>query len=83
MPHYDELSVRALWPQFREDATLSKYFPDNFADGKGPSRKYFFDVLNTLYPEYLREVMGHANEMRWTAMAPDQQSTSINISEKW
>ena len=83
VPQYDELSVRALWPQFRTDATFRKYFPDNFADGKGPARQYFFNVLNTLYPDYLKQIMAHANEMRWTAMAPDQLNTSIKISEKW
>ena len=53
VPHYDELSVRRLWPLFQKDQTFLRYFPDKFADNKGPSRKYFFDVLNTLYPEYL------------------------------
>ena len=53
MPHYDELSVKKLWPQFKKDANFMQYFPDSFADTKGPARQYFFDIMNTIYPEYL------------------------------
>ena len=51
VPHYDELSVKALWPQFAKDKNISPYFPDSFAADKGPARKYFFDILNTKEPE--------------------------------
>ena len=30
VPHYDELSVRKLWPQYKNDAEFAKYFPDAF-----------------------------------------------------
>ena len=83
VPHYDELSVRNLWPLFQKDKTFLRYFPDQFAEGKAPARKYFFDVMNTLYPGYLAEIMGHANEMRWTTKGEDQQRQAIKISEKW
>ena len=72
VPRFDELSVKQLWPEFQKDKVLARYFPDNFADSKGPSRKYFFDVLNTIYPDYLEKIMAHANEMRWTSAAPDR-----------
>ena len=48
VPHYDELSVRQLWPQFAGDADVTKYFPDEFPQGKGPPREYFFNVINTV-----------------------------------
>ena len=53
VPHYDELSVKALYPQFSKDATMMAYFPDVYPKGKGPPRDYFFNVLNTLHPDYL------------------------------
>ena len=80
---YDELSVRTLWPAFRKDKTFMLYFPDNFADQKGPSRKYFFDIMNTLYPEYLAKVMLHANEQRMAAHGADQRTKAIKISSQW
>ena len=62
VPHYDELSVKRLWPMLIKDAEFTKYFPDKYPPGKGPPREYFFDILNTLYPEYLSEIMAHANK---------------------
>ena len=37
------------------------YFPDKYPAGKAPPRDYFFNVLNTLYPDYLEQILGHAN----------------------
>ena len=69
VPHYDELSVKTLWPEFKKDAAFCAYFPAIFPKGKGPPREYFFNILNTIYPEYLGQVMQHANEQRMSANA--------------
>ena len=62
VPHYDELSVKQLWPQFAGDAEVTKYFPDKFPPGKGPGRDYFFNVVNTVQPDYLKQLLVHANK---------------------
>ena len=54
VPHYDELSVKNLWPRFKNDNEFLQYFPDKYPAGKGPPRQYFFDILNTIHPEYLK-----------------------------
>ena len=28
---------------------------------RGPNRKYFFDILNNIYPAYLKQIMDHAS----------------------
>ena len=43
VPHYDELSVKSIWPQFKKYETMASYFPDKFPMGKGPPRDYFFN----------------------------------------
>ena len=53
VPQYDELSVKNLWGGFKEDKAFMQYFPEKYPDGKGPARAFFFNVMNTLYPEYL------------------------------
>ena len=53
VPHYDELSVKALWPGISKDPEFIKNFPEKYPVGRGPPRQYFFDILNTLHPEYL------------------------------
>ena len=67
VPHYDELSVRKLYPQLQKDQKFQQYFPDTYPKDKGPPHQYFFDVLNTVYPDYLRQIMEHAARERMAA----------------
>ena len=67
VPHYDELSVKALWPDLKKDKDFMQYFPDKYPAGKGAPREYFFNILNTLHPDYLAQVLTHANKQRMTA----------------
>ena len=73
VPHYDELAVRNIWPQFAQDDKLAKYFPNEFPQGKGPPREYFFNVLNSIYPDYLKQMLEHANKQRMSAFGDKGQ----------
>ena len=53
VPKYDELSVVNLLPRVKDNAEVMIYFPDRLPKGKTISREYFFDVLNTIYPDFL------------------------------
>ena len=83
VPHYEELSVKALWPQFADDPEVSKYFPDTFAEGKGPARDYFFNVVHTVQGDFLEQLLEHANAQRMTTAGERGQLESIKISEYW
>ena len=58
--HYEELSVKNLWTDLKKDINFNVYFQDVYPKDKMPCRKYFFDILNTVYPDYLRQIMEHA-----------------------
>jgi len=62
VPHWDELAVNKLWPQMQSDAAFNIYFQDEYPDAKGPCREYFFNILNTTYPDYLAQIMSHASK---------------------
>ena len=83
LTHYQELSVKNLWPQFKKDPDMAVFFPDKFPMGKGPPREYFFNVLNTVHPNYLAQVMLHADKQRMTTEGEAMKKQSINISEYW
>ena len=83
VPHYDELSVRRLWPDLKKDPDFVKYFPSVYPKDKGPPREYFFNVLNTVHPEYLEQLMTHANKQRMSASGESQQKETIKISQFW
>ena len=83
MPHYDELSVKRLWPSMSKDAKFMQYFPDDFAETKTPSRSYFFNILSTLHHDYLVKITAHANKERHSATGEGMKTESIQISESW
>ena len=41
------------------------YFPDKLPKGKSISREYFFNILNTTYPDYLKKMIEHASNQRF------------------
>ena len=83
VPHYEEISVKALYPEFKKDAEMMSYFPDKYPAGKAPPREYFFNILNTIYPEYLQEVMLHASKQRMTTEGEAMKKESIKMTEFW
>ena len=83
IPHYEELSVRRIYPMFKKDPTFQQYFPDRYNKDKGPPRQYFFNILATLYPEYLKECVDHACEQRMSVSGAAVQKESIKISQFW
>ena len=52
--HYEELSVKSLWTDLKADSAFNIYFQDDYANERRPCRKYFFDLLNTVYHDYLK-----------------------------
>ena len=62
VPFYEELSVKALYPELRKDAQMMSFFPDKYPNNKAPPREYFFNILNTIHPDYLGGLMQHANK---------------------
>ena len=67
IPHYEELSVKNIYPMMKGNNQFMQYFPDKYPKGKGPNRDYFFNLLATLEPDYLWQIMEHANKQRMTA----------------
>ena len=59
------------------------YFPDRLPKGRNPDKTYFFNVMNTLYPEYTQELIRVANSNRCMARANDGAGEAIHVSEEW
>ena len=62
---------------------MMSFFPDKYPKDKGPPREYFFNILNTIHPDYLANLMQHANKQRMTTEGEGMQKQSIQISEFW
>ena len=62
---------------------MMSFFPDKYPKDKGPPREYFFNILNSLYPEYLEQVMLHASKQRMTTEGEAMKKESIKMTEFW
>jgi hypothetical protein len=48
------------------DEAVAMYLPEiEMNSGKYPDRDFFFGVLGTVKAEYLREIIDHANALRY------------------
>ena len=60
VPIIEELSVLKVLAMIKDDDLIKMYFPDEFFTKKTPERKFFFDVINTVYEDFLPPLINHA-----------------------
>ena len=83
VPRFDELSVESLEKQFKDDAKFQRFLPNRLPKGRQPDRTYYFNVLNTLYPDYIAELILHANGKRFKAGEGETDYGGIKVSDDW
>ena len=83
VPQFDELSVIKLWPMLQSDEKFMRYFPKKLAKGRVPDREYFFNLVNTFQPNYLQQIIKHANSQRNSVEAEVMEKEVIEISDDW
>ena len=62
---------------------MEKYFPDQYASGRGCYRDYMFNIANTKYPDEVKELIEHAVNQRFKATDEDASQNKIQISDFW
>ena len=82
-PRFDEISVKNLYEDCLKLPNMSLYFPDRYPKGRQCCRKYFFDILNTLHPDYTRSMIINAKKVRVISDDPDDQGKMIVIDPEW
>ena len=83
VPRYDELSVKKFWPLMQKDAAFMLYMPDPTPDGRLPEREFFWNVLNTLQPAYVTQLLDHATALRMTVQEDGDGVDAIEITDEW
>jgi hypothetical protein len=83
MPRYDELSVKNLFPKFANDPEFMSLMPDRLPKGKTVDREYFFNCLNTVRPDYVKDMVDHANNLRFKAGQKNNEMDEIKVSDHW
>ena len=80
VPHFDELSVKNIWPSCTEMPAIMEFFPDSLPKGRLPDREYFWTVLNTLNNEYVSQLIAHATKQRNQAGEGNVEEESIVLT---
>ena len=60
-----------------------QYMMDSYAKDRFPDRAYFFTILNTVHPEYVAEMIAHANKQRFAADGDALENKTISINKEW
>jgi hypothetical protein len=80
---YDELSVANLIKEVMANKDFAKFFPDQRSRSDLPEREYFFNIINTIEPDYLFSLIKHAKNLRFANSNPDENKDIIEVNEFW
>jgi hypothetical protein len=84
VPHYEELSVKNLYADAMKDELIKDYLPDlEQNSNRIPEREFFFGILGTLRPEYLKKITEDANKVRYEADPKDPKKDFIMLDTPW
>ena len=60
VPVYDEISVKSIIEMVKDDKIARSFLPDEYFENKTPDRAYLMNIVNTLYPDYMEQIINHA-----------------------
>lgn len=83
MPRFDELSVKNLYPRFKDDPEIMKFLPSQMPQGKHVDREYFFTVLNSVYEDRVTAMIAHANRVRFEGGQTGAQEDTVLVTDDW
>ena len=65
VPHYTELSVKAVWSTFKQNATIMKHMPD-YNEDELPEREFLYGIVTTIYPDEMKDLISNTRTRRAT-----------------
>ena len=57
VPVFDEVSVKNLIDMVKNDKLVCSYLPDEYLENKTPDRQFLLNIINSIYPDYLENVI--------------------------
>ena len=80
MPKWDELSVKHMWPKMKAIEGFMLYMPERLPKKILPDREYFFNIMNSVNPDYVQKAIQHAAAQRNSVTEQNAESESILLS---
>ena len=78
VPNFDEFAVKKIFPKVVNNPTIMAYIPD-LGEGRLVDREYFYDVLATLYPSYVADII-HGAYMKRSGEVDQEDDEVIEIT---
>ena len=82
MSKCSELSVKSIWKLVKDIPDYNIYFPD-YQNGELPERQYMFDILYTINPNAVVEIIQEARKNRGLVDEKDTQQLIEISPEYW
>ena len=83
VPKLDELGIKHMLIMIKDDVELKRYFPDEYFKKLVPDRAFFFNTINTMYPEFLSTLISNAHQQRMHVDESYQAEQTIEASDEW
>ena len=83
IPMFDELSVKNLWDEVKDDPKVMAYLPDIKDTTKHVEREFFHNILNTVHPAFMDDIVKHAYALRNKPELDEEKKDYILISDDW
>ena len=72
LPSYRELSVKEIWPNFKDDSLIKVHMPD-LDEKELPEKEFFFGLLAALYNQETLKLVESAREKRALTQEEDKE----------
>ena len=84
VPKYEELSVKNLYKDALQDPEISPYLPSSEQSAKKlPERDFFFNIIGTIKPDYLKQIINESNKNRNVIEYQKIEKDYIMIDDPW
>lgn len=83
VPKNPELSVKKLIPQIKNNVSIMQYMPNNYDKKRTISRPFFYNIINTVYPDFLPQLIKHSQEQRQLPTEEDDGRENIYCNDEW
>ena len=83
VPKFEEISIKAILKMYKDDEKVQSYLPEIKAKGKQLDRKFLFNIINTIYPTVLPELIAHARDLREKRITEGNEKETIEVATDW
>ena len=83
VPPFAEIAVKNVYSDVVKQPEMIDFFPDKLPKGCQSDRSYFYNIWNTKYPEQVKEVIDHANSVRYSTNNESVRQNAITITDEW